>query len=254
MRALARNYGLGIQPNAFLRVFGVPLIVTLLLYAVRINEVSALQLAIAFFLLYLPWQSYVGWRRRGAPALPVFSMLAFMYWLYYAVPLFLEDHMFSTISEPLGHELTQSSITMALLMALAGISFLWLGMKLNIARLSLPRAQLSLDLTPAKLNYIRAVLIVGSLLGLSDTPSQLAGEGGRQLVVIMVSVVPILAFAILFRNLIRGQGNLLDKVLIGGFLLVRLVGGLSSGWLGSSAAILVICGAIYLMERRRMPR
>jgi hypothetical protein len=70
----------------------------------------------------------------------------------------------------------------------------------------------------------------------------------------MVSVIPVLAFAILFRNLIRGQGNVLDKILVVGFLIVRLLGGLSSGWLGVSASILVICGAIYLIEFRRLPR
>jgi hypothetical protein len=153
-----------------------------------------------------------------------------------------------------GHELTQSTVTLALLMALLGVCSLWLGMRSGTARLIVPRARLSLELTHSRLNYIRAVLIVGSLLSLSDTPAQLAGEGGRQLVSIMVSVIPILAFAILFRNFIRGQSNVADNVLIFGFLIVRLVGGLSSGWLGVSASILVICGAIYLMELRRVPR
>jgi hypothetical protein len=45
-----------------------------------------------------------------------------------------------------------------------------------------------------------------------------------------------------------------DKILVFGFLILRLVGGLSSGWLGVSASILVICGAIYLMEKHRIPR
>jgi hypothetical protein len=70
----------------------------------------------------------------------------------------------------------------------------------------------------------------------------------------MISVIPLLAFAILFRNFIRGQCDMRDKILVFGFLIVRLVGGLSSGWLGVSASILFICGAIYLMERHRIPR
>lgn len=127
-------------------------------------------------------------------------------------------------------------------------------MRSGIARVIVPRAQLSLELTHSRLNYVRAVLVVGSLLSLSDTPLQLAGEGGRQIVGIMVWVIPILAFAILFRNFIRGQSNVWDKVLVFGFLIVRLMGGLSSGWLGVSASILAICGAIYLMELRRVPR
>jgi len=243
-----------LQLHPLFLVLGVPIVITSLLYLVRLNDVSTAQLLIAFVLLLLPWQAYVSWRRGGREALPVFAMLASMYWLYYAVPLFLEDHIFSTIYEPVGHELAQTSITLALLMALIGVCSLWLGMRSGIARLIVPRARLSLELTHSKLNYVRAVLIIGSLLSLSDTPSQLAGEGGRQLVSILVSVIPILAFAILFRNFIRGQSNMFDKVLILGFLIVRLVGGLSSGWLGVSASILLICGAIYLMELRRVPR
>jgi hypothetical protein len=254
MTPVTKKSSFRIGRNPSLLVVGVPLATTSLLYLARLNEVSFAQLVIAFVLLLLPWQAYMNWRRGGREALPVFAMLAFMYWLYYAVPLFLEDHVFSTIYEPVGHELTESTITLALLMALIGVCALWLGIRTGIARLIVPRAQLSLELTHSKLNYVRAVLIVGSLLSLSNMPSQLAGEGGRQLVNIMVSVIPILAFAILFRNFIRGQSNVFDKVLILGFLVVRLVGGLASGWLGVSASILMICGAIYLMERRRVPR
>lgn len=240
--------------SSWLTRFGVPLVITTGLYLARLEEVSAPQLLIAFLLLFLPWWAYLSWRRNAQQQLPVFAMLGFMYWLYYAVPLFLEEHILSTVSEPIGHELRQNTITLALLMVLVGISSLWLGMRSNVARLIVPRAQLSLELTQPKLNYVRVILIVGSLLGLSDAPAQLAGEGGRQLVSIMVSVIPILAFAILFRNLIRGESRALDKILVLGFGLVRLVGGLASGWLGVSAAILVICGAIYLMEKRRFPR
>jgi hypothetical protein len=254
MTPVTKKFSFRIGRNAVLLVLGVPIATTSLLYIARLNEVSLLQLVIAFVLLLLPWQAYMNWRRGDREALPVFAMLAFMYWLYYAVPLFLEDHVFSTIYEPVGHELTQSTLTRALLMALMGVCALWLGIRSGIARLIVPRAKLSLELTHSKLNYVRVVLIVGSMLSLSDTPAQLAGEGGRQLVIILVSVIPILAFAILFRNFIRGQSNLFDKVLILVFMVVRLVGGLSSGWLGVSASILMICGAIYLMERRRVPR
>jgi hypothetical protein len=242
------------QLSPHLRVLGVPCLGTFLLYLARLNEVSAVQILMAFILLLLPWQAYINWRRTSRDALPVFAMLAFMYWLYYAVPLFLADHLFLTIYEPVAHELTQRAITLALLMALIGVCALLLGMKSGVARLIVPRVQLSLEMTRLRLNYVRAILVIGCLLSLSDMPAQLAGEGGRQLVGIMVSVIPLLAFAILFRNFIRGLSNIGDKIIIFGFLMVRLVGGLSSGWLGVSASVLAICGAIYLMELRRMPR
>ncbi len=243
-----------IRRSSHFLVLGVPFVVTALLYLARLGEVTPFQLLIAFVLLLLPWQAYMNWRRGGREALPVFAMLAFMYWLYYAVPLFLEDHVFSVYYEAEAHELTPETITLALIMALIGVCSLWAGMRSGITGLLVPRARLSLELRPSKLNYVRCVLVIGGLLSLSDTPSQLAGEGSRQLVSIMVSVIPILAFAILFRNYIRGQSSVFDKVLIFAFLLERLVGGLSSGWLGVSASILAICGAIYLMELRRVPR
>jgi hypothetical protein len=243
-----------IRLSPYFVVLGLPVIATSLLYLVRLNDVTPVQFVIAFVMLLLPWQAYVNWRRGGREALPVFSMLAFMYWLYYAVPLFLEERVFSTVGEPAGHELAQNTITLALFMASIGVLALWLGIRSGFASVLVPRSQLSVELTHSKLNYVRGVLVVGALLSLSDTPAQLAGEGGRQLVSILVSVLPILAFAILFRNLIRGQSSRLDKVLVFGFLLVRLMGGLASGWLGVSASILMICGAIYLMERRRVPR
>jgi len=255
MKALEKNIATKVKLRPFVAAMGMPLVVTTLLYVVRLNDVTPTQLLLAFALLLLPWHEYRQWRRGvNKPALPVFALLACMYWLYYAVPLFLEDHVFATINEPVGHELSSEIITLALLMALIGVCALWLGMRSGTAKLLVPRTRLSLELTNSKLNYVRAVLILGSLLSLSDTPAQLAGEGGRQLVIIMVSVIPILAFAILFRNFIRGESTPVDKLLVFGFLFVRLVGGLSTGWLGVSASILVICGSIYLLEMRRIPR
>src|SRR5258705_1139752 len=104
--------------NFYFWVLGVPVAGTFLLYLARLNEVSLIQTLMACLLLFLPWQAYVNWRREGREELPVFAMLAFMYWLYYAVPLFLQDHIFSTIYEPLGHVLTESTITLSLLTAL----------------------------------------------------------------------------------------------------------------------------------------
>ena len=254
MKPTVKRSSSRVRLNSFLWVMGVPLVATSLLYFARLNEVSPVQFLLAFVLLLLPWQAYVSWRRGGVPALPVFAMLAFMYWVYYALPLFLEDHVFATFYERGAHELPQGTITLALLMAVIGVCSLWLGMRSGISRLIVPRAQLSLELSPSKLNYVRAVLIIGSLFSLSAAPLRLAGEGGRQLVSIIVTGIPILAFAILFRNFIRGQSNLWDKVLVLGFLFVRLMEGLSSGWLGTSTSILLICGAIYLMDLRRIPR
>jgi hypothetical protein len=232
-----------------------PAALTLVLYLGRLNDVSFIQGFLAFALLLISWRAYLRWQRSGDYAIPIFAMLSFMYWLYYAVPLFLEEPIVSTIYEPIGHDLTETAISKALIMALTGVCFLWLGMNSRIVQSFVPtNPKLSFELNNSTTRYVRAVLIVGSLLSLSDIPLFLLGEGSRQLISIVVSVVPLLAFALLFRQVIRGQADLIDRILVVGFLAVRFITGLSSGWLGVFASIVLICGAIYLAERRRLPR
>src|SRR5258705_7259164 len=145
MQALEKNIASKVKMRPFVAALGIPIVITTALYLVRLNEVTPLQLVLAFLLLLLPWHEYRQWRRGGNKlALPVFALLAFMYWLYYAVPLFLEDHVFATINEPIGHELSSETITLALIMALIGVCALWVGMRLGISKLLVPRARLSL--------------------------------------------------------------------------------------------------------------
>jgi hypothetical protein len=233
---------------------GLPTGAIVLLYLIRLNDVTVLQFVLAFGLICIPWLSYLRWREGSREGLPIFAMLAFAYCIYYAVPLFLSEQNFSTLSEPIGHQLSESSLSQSLLMALIGVCCLWLGMKSGLARFLVPRTQLSLSLTTAKLNYTRAVLVIGGLLNLSQTPILLAGEGSRQFISIIVAVMPMLAFAILFRNFLRGRNEAIDNILILAFLIVRLFSGLSGGWLGVSASILIVCGAIYVAERKRVPK
>lgn len=250
MRALQQSF----KFHRLLPRLGVPLALTVLLYLLRLNDVQPLKFVLAFALICIPWFSYSRWRDGGREGLPIFAMLAFAYCLYYAVPVFLEEQVFSTVFEPVGHRFTESLVTQAVLMALVGVSCLWLGMRSGFASFLVPRTQLSLSLTPAKLNYIRAVLVLGGLLNLSQTSSSVLGEGSRQFIGIIISVIPMLAFAILFSNFLKGRSDVIDKILILSFLIVRLFSGLSGGWLGVSASILIVCGAIYLAERKRVPR
>jgi len=80
-----------------------------------------MQLSLAFFLLCLPWQSYLNWKTNTKSYLPLFAMVTFMYWLYYVLPLFWEPQTISEINTPLGRELSESSITKSLWM----VSLAW---------------------------------------------------------------------------------------------------------------------------------
>lgn len=238
--------------HRMLWLYGVPICVTSLLYLVRFDDVPLIQVFLAFALMYIPWSIYVKWREGGREELPIFAMVAFMFWITYGVPLFLEEHVLTLTYDP-RHHLSQETITYALLMPVIGISCLWLGIKVRIGRFLAPRTRLFIDNNPARLDYVRIVLIVGALLNLYETPLLLLGEGGRQFVGISISIIPLLAFAILLRHVIRGDAGLIDKILVAGFLIAQFLTGLGSGMLAGSAALIVVCGSVYLMERRRVP-
>jgi hypothetical protein len=230
----------------------VPITILGVLWATRSNEATITQLCLSFVLICFPWQAYMHWRRGGRDELPLFGMISAMYCLYYAVPMFWGDLTISSDYAP-SYELPNEAITQALLMAAGGVAFLWLGMKCHIGRRHIPRAGL-IALRPTRLNYIRFVLIAGSLLSFSDFSTYALGAGGRQAIVLLLSMIPLLAFAILFRRYLQGEATTLDRLLIAGFLMSRFLAGMASGWLGVFTSILVICGSLYVAERKRIPR
>jgi hypothetical protein len=82
----------------------------------------------------------------------------------------------------------------------------------------------------------------------------LFGSGGRQLLVILSSTVPMVLFVLLFRKFLRRQASHGEVLLIGVFLMGRFMVGIASGWLGASVSIMVTCSIVYLYERRRIPK
>ena len=79
------------------------------------------------------------------------------------------------------------------------------------------------------------------------------GAGLRQLITILQTTVPFVAFAILLRRWFQGSASRVDKTLVAAFLLVRFLMGMASGWLGSVVSVLAIVGVVYLNRRRRLP-
>ena len=235
-------------------LLGVPLLVICSLWLTRSNEVTPVQCLLGLALFFMPWAAYVRWRERKSEEIPVLAMISFMYFLYYVPPLFWGDLSLADAHSPIGRRLPDEAITSALLMSLLGVTCLWLGMRSQIGSFLVPQSLRFVSLKPNRLNYVRLVLIASSLLSLFDSSLLMFGEGGRNAINIVVSVVPVLAFAILFRLYLRREATLPDKILIGGFLLVRFLSGMSSGWLGVFASTVVICAVLYVAERKRIPR
>jgi hypothetical protein len=228
-------------------------VVTALLWLTRVNEVTLWQIGLALFLAYLPWRGYLTWKASEKSDLPVFSIIGVMYWLYYALPLFWEPHTISQLYSATARELSDAGVSMAMLMAVLGVVSLWLGMHARVGSRLAPR-RLSINLAPSRRPYIRLVLGVGCLLNVYDLSPYILGDGGKQLTGILVSVVPMLAFVILFRDSLRGESIQLDRILLLAFVATRLFNGLSSGWLGVSMSLILTCGIVYLAERRRVPQ
>lgn len=227
---------------------------TALLWATSVNNISLIEAVTAFFLALIFWHSYRRWPKRNEEVLPFFAMIAFMYWLYYASQLFWGDLAVNAGESFFGRSVAPEKIRDALFMALLGVSCLWLGMQSPLARLIMGRRQPRLEVKTARWNYVRGVLVITSAITIIEPSSFLFGEGGRQAFGVLLSIVPLLSFTLLFRRFLRKEATVVDKLLIAAFLLARTVTSLSSGWLGSFAGIIILCGAAYSAEQRRIPR
>ena len=228
----------------------VPVSLTLILAYLSSYEVTVTQEVLAFLLCWMPWASYRRWLQSDRNNIPLFPLLATMFWLAYAVPLFWAQHVVTGI---FGRRVLQeSAVTYALLLAVVGVVWLWLGM--TIAKLFqwVPRIKKDVSSDPSKLTYLRVVFLVGTLVK-TFVPITALGMGGRQLVSNFENTVPVVCFAIFFRHYLRGSLRAFDKILVAGYAVIAVIVGISSGWLGSAVSIGLVTIVIYVYERRRFP-
>lgn len=71
---------------------GVPVLVTALLWYFSSNDVTLLETGAALLLGWLPWASYRNWCRGERKGIPLFALIAGMYWIAYVLPLFWGTH------------------------------------------------------------------------------------------------------------------------------------------------------------------
>jgi hypothetical protein len=238
-----------IAEDALRLVLG-PAAVTLLMWATTIQDVSFLQIFCAWILACFPWGVYIFWRKQRHIGAPIFVFVSAMYWLYYAVALFYGDRQSPAANA--AADLSSDSITAAMVLCVVGVFFLWLGTQIKIkSRQRAPRIDIVAD--DRKWNYLRLILLAGVLLGFREDATYIAGEGGRQLIIVLQTSVPLIAFLILFRHYLRGQASILDKVLLVLFFSLKLISGISGGWLGTLIFVVLGCFLIYIDEKRRPP-
>ena len=229
-----------------------PLFVTFLMWLARLNEITLFESLAAAGLLAAAWIPYYRWRVAGERYLPLFPMLGFMYWIYYALALFWGTRRIYTAHGELSEQLIQQTM----LLAVMGVACLWIGKWTGVGRRLVSHKVLDIQVRRENAwSYIRTLLLLSIPLTFGvQSRAFLFGSGGRQLLVILTSTVPMALFVVLFRRLLRRQATYGEVLLVGVFLVARFLMGIASGWLGAGAAIIVICSVVYLYEWRRIPK
>lgn len=229
-----------------------PAIITGFLWLTSPNPVTIIQAAAGFILMMMPWTTYRKWRQLKETEVPLFSLIAGIYWLYYALPLFWGDR-YAISNFKQGIAITEEAITAAMLMVLVGVIAFWLGMKIGFGRKFVPRIIPDIPTNPMRWDWLRVLLFAGTLGSLSETALFALGYDMNQFMLTMLTLIPVVCYAILFRSFIRGEATRTDKILIVTFLLLRFLIGMSSGWLGAIGFLMITTFVIWIYEKKKFP-
>jgi hypothetical protein len=230
-----------------------PIGVTAVLWMTRVTEVTAEQVLCAVLLLVLPWGSFLIRRRQKRRGLPVFALVGAAYWWYFAIGLFwLEREL--RIGRASVQAFQVDDVTGAMWLAFVGVVCLWAGMRVQVPFLA-PSRQLELSNHPTTWPYVRLILVAGTLGSVIPGSNRLLGEDGRNIMIILISIVPMVALMLLLRRCLveTEKSSRLDRTILSIYFPIRIVIGLASGWLGSALSLGLVCGAMYLLIRRKLP-
>jgi hypothetical protein len=216
------------------------------------NPIEGSAVAYAFLLILMPWGSYLCWRQGARSELPMFAMVAAAYCVYFALPLFWGARSFNSAAAFGAITPSEGTVTDAAWMALVGVTCLWAGMRLPVS-IWVPEHLPDIVESRPSWAYVRAVLVTGVVVGLFPGVVFLFGADARQLMTTLITVVPGVAFVLLFNRYLNGDSSRQDRILLVACGAARLVGGLASGWLGPTVAWGVTCAALVLLKRRDFP-
>ena len=234
-----------------LRIALVPVLLTAALWAICPLPVGLVSMACSFLLVLLPWWFYCAWQDGDQRRFPLFSAISTMYVLAYVLPLYLGDHLGKTSFGP--RVLSPDAINNTMLLAVVGVVALGIGISVHIPSGFATQWKLEFQENPLAWNYVRlvfaATVILTSVFGMGAL-----GQGGRQALVDVETVVCMTAFLALFRSYLRGRSELLDRIFLIGFVIMRLGTGFASGWLGAAVWFVLVTGIGYFDVRRRIPK
>ncbi len=234
-----------------IRILCVPVLLIAALWAFSPQPVGPLAVAYSLGLVLLPWWPYCVWQEGDQGQFPLFSLIGAMYVIAYVFPLYLGEHLGKTSFGP--RVLSPDAIDDTMLLALLGVSALAAGMAVQIPDRFVTEWKLEFNENPLAWNYAR-LLCAGTALLMAVSGIGALGEGGRQALVDLESVVAIVAFLMLFRRYLRGQSERLDQIAIIGFVVLCVAKGVASGWLGPAVWFILVMGVAYFDVRRRAPK
>lgn len=230
--------------------FLVPLAATLALCLASPYDISFEAAAIALAFISLPATSYLRWRSSPPSlAIPLFAAVGAMYWLYFCFAFFMGNRRLMGVWGQI--RLDEHHLWLALTMAAMGVASMACGYAVTMP-LVLRRAPVfrDSDRTGA---YLRAILAVGSLLTAAESSNYWLGAGGRQVMTILRSFIPLIAYACLLRQYLTGQASRADRNILAFYAAVSLVSSVASGWLGPLFGLFVVTTSVYVMVNRRLP-
>src|SRR5208337_4842303 len=229
---------------------GVPLIITVALWATSLYDVTLPQVIAAFILCWIPWAVYQEWSHGMRERIPLFFLIGTMYWLAYAVPLFWLRRDIDLITGR--HQLSEDAITESLYLGVLGVAALGVGMRVARGWRFMESLRPDIYRSPGRWNYLRFALLAATFLRIA-VPIDTLGGGGRQFLAIIETVVPSVTFVILLRYYLRGMAIPIDKILLVAYASVAIVAGISSGWLGSFVGLAIMAIGVFICERRKLP-
>jgi predicted ABC-type exoprotein transport system permease subunit len=127
------NYALS-KTNLFrLGVYIIPpVVISILFFKLSQNEISIVQCLLALILLLIPWSAYLRWKLHKEPGLPIFAIISFMYWIYFALSLFWGPRTLSGNENPREPRVPEEAVTAALELAVIGMLAISLGMRARL--------------------------------------------------------------------------------------------------------------------------
>lgn len=229
----------------------------LLLWFTKSQEVNWYDALLAALIIFVPAAIYANWQENSRTAAdPVVVPTVFFTTAAFAVTfgfgLFWSKRTVGTVD---GTEwiVPPTTITILLITVLAALLGIYSSVKSRAAAMLTWSKTLELKPGVTTWNYVRAILVVGTILASRENINYIAGEGGRALILTLQTDLPTLAFGLLLRQYLRGQGTKLDAVLLTLCTGEKVISALSSGWINPLVNFALMYLIIYRWERRRMP-